>query len=66
MFSQITYPNNDVKFLYERSGKKVHELIGLEGGLNNTPIALNNLESGMYLVNVFTKSDRKLVRLIIH
>lgn len=27
---------------------------------------LNNLDSGMYLVNVFTASERKVIRLIIH
>ena len=52
--------------LFEVSGKKAFELNDLEGGTNITPLELNNLESGMYLVNVFTSSERKVIRLIIH
>ena len=52
--------------LFEVSGKKAFELNDLEGGTNITPLELNNLESGMYLVNVFTASERKVIRLIIH
>lgn len=52
--------------LFEVSGKKVFELNNLKGGANTTALALNNLDSGMYLVNVFTTSERKVIRLIIH
>jgi hypothetical protein len=52
--------------LFEVSGKKAFELNNLEGGTNTTSLALNNLDSGMYLVNVFTTSERKVIRLIIH
>jgi hypothetical protein len=52
--------------LFELSGKKVLEQKGLQGGRNSTPLSLPNLKAGMYLVNVFTDSDRKIVRLIIY
>ena len=52
--------------LFELSGKKVYEQKGLQGGRNSTPLSLPNLKGGMYLVNVFTNSERKIVRLIIH
>ncbi|MCC5924513.1 MAG: T9SS type A sorting domain-containing protein [Crocinitomicaceae bacterium] len=52
--------------LFEVSGKKVFELNDLEGGTNITSLELNNLESGIYLINVFTVSERKIIRLIIH
>jgi hypothetical protein len=52
--------------LFEVSGKKVLELNDLEGSTNTASLALNNLDSGMYLVNVFTASERKVIRLIIH
>jgi hypothetical protein len=51
--------------LFEVSGKKVFELNNLEGGTNTISLALNNLDSRMYLVNVFTASERKVIRLII-
>ena len=52
--------------LFEVSGKKAFELNNLEGGTNITSLEINNLDSGMYLVNVFTASERKVIRLIIH
>ena len=52
--------------LFEISGKKAFELNDLEGGTNTTYIDLNNLESGMYLVNVFNTTVRKVIRLIVH
>ena len=52
--------------LFEVSGKKSFELNDLKGGANSTALALNSLNSGMYLVNVFTASERKVIRLIIH
>lgn len=52
--------------LFEVSGKKSFELNNLKGGANITSLKLNSLDSGMYLVNVFTTSERKVIRLIIH
>ena len=52
--------------LFELSGKKVYEQKGLDSGLNSTSLTLPNLKGGMYLVHMFTNSERKIVRLIIH
>jgi hypothetical protein len=52
--------------MFEVSGKQVCAMPHLKGGSNTTTLALNGLQSGMYLVHVFTASERKIVRLIIH
>lgn len=52
--------------LFEVSGKKAFELKNLKGGANTTSLKLNSLDSGTYLVNIFTASERKVIRLIIH
>lgn len=52
--------------LFEVSGKKVFEIRNLTGGANSTALELSNLDSGMYLVNVFNNTERKVIRLIVH
>jgi hypothetical protein len=52
--------------LFEVSGKKVFEIRNLTGGANSTSLELSKLDSGMYLVNIFNASERKVIRLIIH
>ncbi|MGM0480165.1 MAG: T9SS type A sorting domain-containing protein [Bacteroidota bacterium] len=52
--------------IFEVSGKKAHELTNLKGGMNELHLDLSNLDSGIYLVNVFTVSERQTIRLVIH
>jgi hypothetical protein len=42
------------------------QLNNLKGGTNERPLELSNLDKGMYLVNVFTTSERQTIRLVIH
>jgi hypothetical protein len=46
--------------------KKAFEVNNLNGGTNEMPLELNRLDKGMYLVNVFTASERQTIRLVIH
>jgi hypothetical protein len=50
----------------KESGKKAYELNNLKGGMNEMHLELNKLDKGMYLVNVFTASERQTIRLVIH
>ena len=52
--------------IFEVSGKKAFELKNLAEGANTMPLEIGHLESGMYLVNVYTASERETIRLIIH
>jgi hypothetical protein len=52
--------------IFEVTGKKAFELTHLKGGSNEKQLELSKLDKGMYLVNVFTASERQTIRLIIH
>ncbi len=60
---------NDEQFnvqLFDVTGKNVMELREVKAGAREIPLAIGHLENGMYLVNVFTASERQTLRLIIH
>ena len=42
------------------------ELREVKAGAQEVDLDIGHLENGMYLVNVFTSSERQTLRLIIH
>lgn len=48
------------------TGKHVMALRDIKAGAREMPLDIGHLENGMYLVNVFTASERQTIRLIIH
>jgi len=52
--------------LFDVTGKNVMELREVKAGAQEVDLDIGHLENGMYLVNVFTSSERQTLRLIIH
>jgi hypothetical protein len=52
--------------IFEVSGKKSYELRSLESGANTIPLEIGDLESGLYLVKIYTASQSQTLRLVIH
>jgi hypothetical protein len=52
--------------IFEVSGKKTYELRKLKSGANSIPLKVGDLESGLYLVKIYTASQSQTIRLVIH
>ena len=52
--------------LFDVTGKNVMELREVKPGAQEMDLDIGHLDNGMYLVNVFTASERQTLRLIIH